>query len=103
MSCFSKVWEKDEEFSTLAQSIDTLGAPVGVIGLADINKVHAVHSLCEKTGKKAFIITPDEASAVRFFENLSQFQQGVFLYPKREFTLLDVEIKSLIFLRKGHV
>ena len=68
MSCFSKVWEKDEEFSTLAQSIDTLGAPVGVIGLADINKVHAVHSLCEKTGKKAFIITPDEASAVRFFE-----------------------------------
>lgn len=91
MSCFSKVWEKDEEFSTLAQSIDTLGAPVGVIGLADINKVHAVHSLCEKTGKKAFIITPDEASAVRFFENLSQFQQGVFLYPKREFTLLDVE------------
>ena len=52
MSCFSKVWEKDEEFSTLAQSIDTLGAPVGVIGLADINKVHAVHSLCEKQAKK---------------------------------------------------
>lgn len=57
MSCFSKVWEKDEEFSTLAQSIDTLGAPVGVIGLADINKVHAVHSLCEKQAKSIYNYT----------------------------------------------
>ncbi|MFR5875680.1 MAG: CarD family transcriptional regulator [Eubacterium sp.] len=91
MSCFSKILERSEEFISLSESIKVSNAPVGAVGLADINKVHTVHSLCEKLNKKAFIITPDEASAVRFFENLSQFQKGVLLFPKREFTFLDVE------------
>lgn len=91
MSCFSDILERSEVFAALSQSIKDLNAPVGAVGLADINKVHTVHSLCEKLNKKAFIITPDEASAVRFYENLSQFQKGVLLYPKREFTFLDVE------------
>ncbi|MGN0528064.1 MAG: transcription-repair coupling factor [Eubacterium sp.] len=91
MSCFSKVLEKSSEYASLGKSIDSLNAPVGAVGLADINKVHTVHSLQQKFNKKAFIITPDEASAVRFYENLSQLQQGVLLYPSREFTFLDVE------------
>lgn len=91
MSCFSKMFEKSSEFISLSESISNNNAPVGAIGLTDINKVHIVHSLCEKQNKKAFIITPDEASAVRFYENLSQFQSGVLLYPKREFTFLNVE------------
>lgn len=91
MSCFSNLFEKSEEFLSLSESVDTLNAPVGAVGLADINKVFVVHSLCEKLNKKAFIITPDEASAVKFYENLSQLQKGVLLYPKREFTFLDVE------------
>lgn len=91
MSCFSKILENDKEYLSLSESINTIDAPVGAVGLPDIDKVHIVHSLCEKLGKKAFIITPDEASAVRFYENLSQFQSGVYLYNKREFTLLDVE------------
>lgn len=91
MSCFSKILEKSEEFLRLSSSISSRSAPVGATGLNDINKVHLVHSLCEKQNKKAFILTPDEASAVKFFENLSQLQGGVLLYPKREFTFLEVE------------
>jgi len=91
MSCFSKIFEKSEEFIRLSESIYPPNAPVGAIGLSDINKVHAVHSLCEKQKKKAFILTPDEASAVRFYEDLSVFQDGVLLYPKRDFTFLEVE------------
>lgn len=91
MSCFSKVFEKSEEFASLSKSIDTLNAPVGATGLSDINKAHLIHSLCEGLGKKALVITPDEASAVRLYENMLQFQSGALLYQKREFTLLDVE------------
>lgn len=91
MSCFSKIYEKNDEYVKLSGAVNELSAPVGAVGLPDINKVHTVHSLCEKLGKKAFIIVPDEAAAVRFYENLSQFQSGVLLYPKREFTFLDVE------------
>lgn len=91
MSCFSEILEKSSEYASLGKSIDSLNTPVGAVGLPDINKVHTVHSLQQKFNKKAFVITPDEASAVRFYENLSQLQQGVLLYPSREFTFLDVE------------
>ncbi|MBQ7203300.1 MAG: transcription-repair coupling factor [Eubacterium sp.] len=91
MSCFSSIFKKSEEFCALFDCVNARKLPAGAIGLADINKVHAVHSLCAETNQKAFIITPDEASAVRFYEDLSQFQKGVLLYPKREFTFLNVE------------
>lgn len=91
MSCFSKIYEKSDEYTALSDSIKSQSSPVGAVGLPDINKVHTVHSLCERLGKRAFVIVPDEAGAVRFYENLSQLQSGVLLYPKREFTFLDVE------------
>ena len=91
MSCFSKIYEQNNEFISLSRGIDSLNAPVGAIGLSDINKVFVVHSLCAQKRKPAFIITPDEASAVKFYENLSQLQKGVYLYSKREFTFLEVE------------
>ena len=62
MSCFSNEFNKSEEFLSLSRSIDTLSAPVGAIGLSDVTKCFAVHSICEK-GDKAFVITPDEATA----------------------------------------
>lgn len=91
MSSFSEVFEKSSEYVRLSESINTLGAPVGAIGVPDINKVHLVHSLCEKLNKNAFVITPDDASAVRFYENLSVFQDDVLFYPTREFTFNEVE------------
>ena len=91
MSCFSKIFEQNTEFISLNRSVNTLNAPVGAIGLTDINKVFLVHSLCAINKKTAFIITPDEASALRFYENLSNLQKGVYLYSKREFTFLEVE------------
>ena len=69
--------------------MDTLNAPVGAIGLPDIAKCFAIHSLCEQ-GEKAFVITPDEATAVKVQESLSQLQPGVLLYPSREFTFVEV-------------
>lgn len=91
MSCFSKILYKSEEYVNLQNAVSTRGFPVGAIGLPDINKVHIIHSMCEELGKKAFVITPDEASAVKFFEDLSVLQEGVLLYPRREFTFLEVE------------
>jgi transcription-repair coupling factor (superfamily II helicase) len=91
MSCFSKIFENNNEFISLNRGVNTLNAPVGAIGLSDINKVFLVHSLCAANKRCAFIITPDEASAVKFYENLSQLQKGVYLYSKREFTFLEVE------------
>ncbi len=91
MSGFSKLLEKSEAFRSLSSSIRTLNAPVGATGLAGVSKAAVIHSLCEQLHKTAFVIMPDEASAVRMYENLSGLQRGVYLYPKREFTFLEVE------------
>ena len=91
MSCFSNILERSGEFVSLASSVNTLNAPVGATGLPGVSKAAVIHSLCEKLNKKAFVIMPDEASAVRMYENLSALQRGVLLYPKREFTFLEVE------------
>lgn len=89
MSCFSKEFNKSNDFTGLSTSIHTISAPVGAIGLSDVAKCFLIHSLCEK-GEKAFVITPDEAAAVKVQECLSQLQEGVLLYPSREFTFVEV-------------
>lgn len=89
MSCFSKEFNKSEELKSLGESIKTVNAPVGAIGLSDVAKCFAVHSLCQD-GEKAFVITPDEAGAVKVQECLGELQDGVLLYPDREMTFVEV-------------
>ena len=89
MSCFSEEFNKSKDYISLSRSIDTLNAPVGAIGLSDVAKCFLIHSLCEK-GEKAFVLTPDEATAVKVQESLSQLQEGVLLYPSRELTFVEV-------------
>ncbi|MCH5321505.1 MAG: transcription-repair coupling factor [Eubacterium sp.] len=89
MSCFSREFNKSSDYISLSRSIDTLNAPVGAVGLCDVAKCFLIHSLCEK-GEKAFVITPDEATAVKVQESLSQLQGGVLLYPSRELTFVEV-------------
>lgn len=90
MSCFSNEFNKSAEFKDLSRSVDKGNSPVGVIGISDVAKCMLIHSLCQK-GEKAFIITPDEATAVKVKESLSQLQNGVLLYPARELTFVEVK------------
>lgn len=89
MSCFSKEFNKSKDFISLIESIETLNAPVGAVGLSDVTKCFMIHSLCER-GEKAFVITPDEATAVKVQECLKELQEGVLLYPSRELTFVEV-------------
>ncbi len=89
MSCFSNEFNKSKDFLSLSRSIASANGPVGAVGLSDVTKCFAIHSICEQEGR-AFVITPDEASAVRMQESLSQLQDGVLLYPAREFTFVEV-------------
>lgn len=90
MSCFSAILEKSEAFASLNSSVTSGCAPVGAVGLSEIGKVQVIHALCEQQSKKALIITPDEASAVKLCENLSAFQKDVLLYPARDFSFVQV-------------
>lgn len=91
MNCFTSILQKDTEYQKLNKAISTHCGPVGAIGLPQINKMHILSAICDEQGKKAFVITPDEASAIKAYEDLCQFTDGVLLYPQREFTFLEVE------------
>jgi len=90
MSCFLKMFEKSSEFKSLAGSVNPMGMPVGAIGVPDGFKPHLIHSMISEKGKKAFIIMPDEPSAIKMCENLSAVSAGVLYYPAREFTFQQV-------------
>lgn len=89
MSCFSKEFNRSKEFLSLSRHIRDDVMPVGAIGLSDVAKCLAVHSVCED-GSRAFVLTPDEATAVKLQESLSELQSGVLLYPARELTFVEV-------------
>ena len=84
MTCFSKIFEKSDEFISLSRSITPYGAPVGATGLSGVSKAAVIHALCEKLNKTAFIIMPDEAGAVRMFENLSAENIPPWLLPRAQ-------------------
>lgn len=86
MSCISEIFKQSGEFNRLAAAKGAKGA----LGAADAVKAPLIHSLIQTKGGKAFVITPDEASAVRMRENLSALQGGVLFYPSREFTFEQV-------------
>ena len=88
-SPFANELNKSKEFLSLKRSIETFNAPVGATGLSDVTKAFAIHSLCQD-GEKAFIITPDEATAVKLQETLAELQDGVLLLPMRELTFVEV-------------
>ena len=90
MSCFSKIFEKSDEFLSLGKSINPVGTPVGATGVSDAVKPHIIHSLSQLNNNKSIIIMPDEASAVKMSENLGAVQDGVLFYPAREFTFQEV-------------
>ena len=90
MSCFSNVFENSDEFLCLSRATPG-GSPIGATGVPAGARAPLIHSLSQKLNKKVIIITSDDASAVRLYENLSALQDGVLLYPKRELTFLEVE------------
>ena len=85
MSCISEIFKNSGEFNRLQQAEGAKGA----LGAADAVKAPLIHSLMQ-SGGKALVVTADEASAVRMCENLGALQEGVVLYPSREFTFEQV-------------
>ena len=72
MSCIYEIFKNSGEFVRLAAAT---GA-TGVLGAADSVKPPLIHALALARGGRAFVVVPDEASAVRMAENLSAYQKS---------------------------
>ena len=85
MSGFTKILQKSGEYLAVKNCIEERRLPMGVIGLSSACKAHYISSLCEQTKKKALVLCPDEASALKAVQNLSAFSSGALFYPARDF------------------
>ena len=67
---------------------------MGVLGVSHIHKAHLVACLTETLGRKAILISPDEAQAARLTEDLCAFGLRAYHYPARDFALRTTESHS---------
>lgn len=91
MSCFSKIFDDSQEYLNLSTAVDARQSPVGVLGLLNVHKALLIHALGEKNSTRTLIVTGDESSAVKTYEDLSVFQEGVLYYPVRDLVFRSIE------------
>ena len=81
MSAFASLLEKNSQYKTIEYSVANNRLPMGVLGLALTPKAHLIHTLCSRLGKKALIVTNDEASATKICADLQTMGTNAHLYP----------------------
>lgn len=94
MSCFSQIPILIPEYKSLFAAVEDGRLPAAVTGLSHIHKAHLIHSLCERTGCRAVVVTPDEGEASRLAADLNAMRPGAYVYPARDFNMRNVESKS---------
>lgn len=100
MSSFSSLLSKNKEYASIEYNVKKKLLPLGVLGLSLTPKAHLVHTLCEETGKKALIITNDEASATKLCADLKNMGTKAVLYPAADRNFRTTESRSREYERK---
>lgn len=94
MSSLSNAAALLPEYKSLFSAVEDARLPAAVTGLSHIHKAHLIHALCEKNGRRAVVIVPDESEAVKLAADLNAMRPGAYVYPARDFTLRNVEGQS---------
>ena len=68
--------------------------PIEANGLSGVHKAVLISALIRQTEKKALLITPDEADAVKLSEDLEALGINTLLFPSRDFFLSNLTAAS---------
>ncbi len=94
MSCFSQIFAGSPEYTDIKQSSEKGLFPFGVLGLPPASKAFVIHSLCADTDKRALVLTPDEASAVKLCSDLTVLGSRADVFPARDFNFQEASSES---------
>ncbi len=100
MSAFGRVIKNSAEFEGVENSIKKGFLPQGILGLIPVQKAHIVSALTESLEKKALIVVPDDATAVRLCDDLTAFGRNVLHYPARSFSFWTTDGQSYEYEQK---
>lgn len=94
MTCYTEISNRIPEFNSVALALSKGRVPMGVTGLAHIHKAHLISSMCERMGRRATVIVPDEAFATRLAADLRAFGTNAIMLPARDFAFRSSESVS---------
>ncbi len=95
MNVFSSLLENSAQFEEILTCIEKKKFPIMISGAADAQKAHLINSICEKTKKRALVITHNDTKARRLCDDLSFFSEGECVYiPPKEVLLYKVEASN---------
>lgn len=100
MSCFSSLLDSCPEYNTLLRSVKRGSVPLGVLGLAIAPKAYLIHSLCCDTERRALVVVPEEAAAVKLCDDLNTLGTNAVMFPARDFNFHTTESSSREFEHK---
>ena len=83
MSAFVETIKNSAEYKGVENSIKKGFLPQGVLGLIPVMKAHLVSALVGGLEKKALIVVPDDATAVKTCEDLTALGVSALHYPAR--------------------
>ncbi len=100
MSAFTHSIKNSAEFGAVVNSIEKGFLPQGVLGLIPVMKAHIISAVTGGLGKKALVIVPDEASAVRLCDDLTALGVSVLQYPARSLSFYTADSQSYEYEQK---
>ncbi len=100
MSAFTKAIKYSAEYKGVENSIKKGFLPQGVLGLTPVQKAHLASALVGGLEKKALIVVPDDATAVRLCEDLTAFGVTALHYPARSLSFYSSDSQSYEYEQK---
>ncbi len=100
MSAFTEAIKNSAEYEGVENSIKKGFLPQGVLGLIPVMKAHLVSALVGGLEKKALVVVPDDATAVRLCEDLTAFGVSALQYPSRSLSFYTTDSQSYEYEQK---
>ena len=92
MNFLNHLLDNSKEFICVTDCVQNKQFPINISGTADAQKAHLISSICEKTGKKPFVVTQNELHAKRIYDDLSFFWEYECVYiPKKDVVVYKVD------------
>ncbi len=87
----SKILDNSYELNEILDCIKDKVLPVNISGVAEFSVSHLVFCVCEKIKKGALIVTADEISANKIYQDLLMFYPEAVLFPYKDLIFYDIE------------
>ncbi len=100
MEFLDRLLLENSEYSALLNDVKKGYLPTGTAGLSLIHKAAVISALAAHTGKKIFVITPDEAAMNELYADLSAMGKRTFTFPLRDMCFTDMLGRSAEYEHK---